>query len=392
MVKKAQREFILLTTAILFAVFAVIFCASYFVLKVDFNRTVSSDIDDAFFTYDRTEGAIVKDDSFVAKLLSSEPRDDGTYWIDARFDANALNEDFINRVVAFAEEKNYDFGNYGEVYYKLIQSGDKTLVAGVIATELYATLRANLLTVFLILAIIYVVLFFCVYGLSFKIIRPVREMLMRERQFISNASHELKTPISVISANADVLKSIDDNKWIENIRSQTVRMESLVTDLLTLAKLDEGAFKLEKTKFNLSDAVLSAALPFDAVAFENGKRLVFDVPENVYAEGDAQSVKKILDVLMDNAVKYSSKNSEITVSLKNDGKPTLSVFNYGSDVPENEADKMFDRFYRADNSRARITGGSGLGLAIAKNIAAANKWKLYSKSVYGVSMTITLVL
>ncbi|HCH74850.1 MAG TPA: hypothetical protein DEV87_06700 [Clostridiales bacterium] len=392
MVKKAQREFILLTTAILFAVFAVIFCASYFVLKVDFNRTVSSDIDDAFFTYDRTEGAIVKDDSFVAKLLSSEPRADGTYWIDARFDANALNEDFINRVVAFAEEKNYDFGNYGEVYYKLIRSGDKTLVAGVIATELYATLRANLLTVFLILAIIYVVLFFCVYGLSFKIIRPVRETLMRERQFISNASHELKTPISVISANADVLKSIDDNKWIENIRSQTVRMESLVTDLLTLAKLDEGAFKLEKTKFNLSDAVLSAALPFDAVAFENGKRLVFDVPENVYAEGDAQSVKKILDVLMDNAVKYSSKNSEITVSLKNDGKPTLSVFNYGSDVPENEADKMFDRFYRADNSRARITGGSGLGLAIAKNIAAANKWKLYSKSVYGVSMTITLVL
>lgn len=392
MVKKAQREFILLTTAILFAVFAVIFCASYFVLKVDFNRTVSSDIDDAFFTYDRTEGAIVKDDSFVAKLLSSEPRADGTYWIDARFDANALNEDFINRVVAFAEEKKYDFGNYGEVYYKLIRSGDKTLVAGVIATELYATLRANLLTVFLILAIIYVVLFFCVYGLSFKIIRPVRETLMRERQFISNASHELKTPISVISANADVLKSIDDNKWIENIRSQTVRMESLVTDLLTLAKLDEGAFKLEKTKFNLSDAVLSAALPFDAVAFENGKRLVFDVPENVYAEGDAQSVKKILDVLMDNAVKYSSKNSEITVSLKNDGKPTLSVFNYGSDVPENEADKMFDRFYRADNSRARITGGSGLGLAIAKNIAAANKWKLYSKSVYGVSMTITLVL
>lgn len=392
MVKKAQREFILLTTAILFAVFAVIFCASYFVLKVDFNRTVSSDIDDAFFTYDRTEGAIVKDDSFVAKLLSSEPRADGTYWIDARFDANALNEDFINRVVAFAEEKNYDFGNYGEVYYKLIRSGDKTLVAGVIATELYATLRANLLTVFLILAIIYVVLFFCVYGLSFKIIRPVRETLMRERQFISNASHELKTPISVISANADVLKSIDDNKWIENIRSQTVRMESLVTDLLTLAKLDEGAFKLEKPKFNLSDAVLSAALPFDAVAFENGKRLVFDVPENVYAEGDAQSVKKILDVLMDNAVKYSSKNSEITVSLKNDGKPTLSVFNYGSDVPENEADKMFDRFYRADNSRARITGGSGLGLAIAKNIAAANKWKLYSKSVYGVSMTITLVL
>ena len=392
MVKKAQREFILLTTAILFAVFAVIFCASYFVLKVDFNRTVSSDIDDAFFTYDRTEGAIVKDDSFVAKLLSSEPRADGTYWIDARFDANALNEDFINRVVAFAEEKNYDFGNYGEVYYKLIRANGKTVVAGVIATELYATLRANLLTVFLILAIIYVLLFFCVYGLSFKIIRPVRETLMRERQFISNASHELKTPISVISANADVLKSIDDNKWIENIRSQTVRMESLVTDLLTLAKLDEGAFKLEKTKFNLSDAVLSAALPFDAVAFENGKRLVFDVPENVYAEGDAQSVKKILDVLMDNAVKYSSKNSEITVSLKNDGKPTLSVFNYGSDVPENEADKMFDRFYRADNSRARITGGSGLGLAIAKNIAAANKWKLHSKSVYGVSMTITLVL
>lgn len=392
MVKKVQKEFILLTTAILFAVFAVIFCASYFVLKIDFNRTVSSEIDNAFFTYDRTSGAVVNDNSFVARLLSSDPREDGTYSIDARFDGSALNEDFINRTVAFAKEKNYDFGNYGEVYYKLIRTKDGNLVAGVIATELYGAFRNNLLTVFLILAIIYVLLFFCVYGMSYKIIKPVRETLMREKQFISNASHELKTPISVISANADVLKSINDNKWIENIRSQTVRMESLVTDLLTLAKLDEGAFKLEKKRFNLSDAVLSAVLPFDAVAFENGKRLVFDVPENVYTEGDAQSVKKILDVLMDNAVKYASKNSEIIVSLKNEGKPTISVFNQGSDVPENEADKMFDRFYRADNSRARITGGSGLGLSIAKYIAAANKWKITAKSVYGVSMTVTLVL
>ena len=170
-------------------------------------------------------------------------------------------------------------------------------------------------------------------------------------------------------------------------------MSVLVEDMLSLAKIDEGQKKLKVEKFNLSNEVLENALPFDAVAFEKGKTLNIDIQPDITYNGDRDSVKQIINILLDNAVKHADKNGEITLTLKKDGNKTIiTFFNTGSQIPEENADKIFERFYRGDSSRSRESGGSGLGLAIAKSIADTNKWKISAVSKLNVSMTITIIL
>ena len=170
-------------------------------------------------------------------------------------------------------------------------------------------------------------------------------------------------------------------------------MGLLVNDLLTLSSLDEGNGGLKKQQFSISEAVLKATLPFEALAFEKGKFIKFDVEENLSAMGSREDVIKICEILLDNAVKYSIRGSEIIVTLKKDGKKNiLSIFNRGCEVLKEDRDRIFERFYRADGSRARNLGGSGLGLSIAKSLAKRNKWKLSATPITGVSMQIDLVL
>ena len=232
-----------------------------------------------------------------------------------------------------------------------------------------------------------------VWGLSAKVFEPIRYILAKQKQFISDASHELKTPVSIISANADVIKTEDNAQYVDSIKKQVERLNFLVSDLLTLARLDEGNVKRITEKFNLSDEVTQVALPFDAVAFEKGKTLECDIDPELMYEGAKDDVKKILNILLDNAVKYAQDNGNIRLSLKKIGaKYELSVYNDGSLIPESDSEKIFERFYRGDASRSRESGGNGLGLSIAKSIATANKWNISAKSVYGKSMTITLTL
>ena len=157
--------------------------------------------------------------------------------------------------------------------------------------------------------------------------------------------------------------------------------------MLTLAKMDETTFTPLKESFNLSDAVTESVLPFDAVAFENGKTLLSEIESGIDYVGDRESVKKVVNILLDNAVKYSSVGGTIKVTL---AKNVLTISNTGSDIKDIDSDKIFERFFRGDASRSRDTGGSGLGLSIAKSIANANKWDIKAVSKFGESMTITI--
>ena len=169
-------------------------------------------------------------------------------------------------------------------------------------------------------------------------------------------------------------------------------MSSLVADMLTLAKMEEGKNKLLVSQFNLSEEIINTILPFDAVAFEKGKVIETDIQPDVMYNGDAHSVKKIINILMDNAIKHSDNNSKISaVFKKENGRIALTVSNTGSCIPTAESNRIFERFYRGDSSRSRESGGTGLGLSIAKSIADSNKWKIFALSKYGESMKITLV-
>lgn len=230
-----------------------------------------------------------------------------------------------------------------------------------------------------IFAIALLISYFLAWLFAMKAVKPVEESYVKQKQFIADASHELKTPIAVISANIDVLKNeIPDNKWVNYIETENTRMSALVKDLLYLAKNDVGRDKLQMLPFDFVECVNVAALPFESVAFEQGKLFDLEMPRNpIPILADEAKIKQTVIILIDNALKNTDRGGRIKVTVSSEGKQNLvKVFNSGHGIAPEDINKIFDRFYRADTSRDRNTGGYGLGLSIAQTIAKAHGGKI----------------
>ncbi len=391
MIKKAQIKFISIVMTILLIVFAVIFVTTYGMFLNSSNSNIERILNETKHSFIMDKDGVIHQKGLIA-ILSN----DGVIY-DTFYDENIYNEKLISAIVNQAFSKPYTSGRYENICYIVDMFNSESLNGKIIiasdASEIFHALRVNIIGSFLVLIIIYGLLFFIVWSLSFKVFRPIRIAFYKQKQFISDASHELKTPLSIISANTDVLKQDIDNQWIKNINQQTERMNLLVADMLTLAKMDEGNVKLKKEEFNISQIIVGCSLQFDAVAFEKGKTLDLDIESDLIYNGDVNSVKKIVNILLDNAVKHASKKGKILITLKKESnKIVLSVFNTGSDIPDEQSNKIFERFFRGDSSRSRESGGSGLGLSIAKSLADTNKWKISAISNYKKSMKITIIL
>ncbi len=211
-------------------------------------------------------------------------------------------------------------------------------------------------------------------------VKPVENTVNRQKQFIADVSHELKTPIAVIATNADIILSHEDSnvkdeqKWLGYIKEGATRMSDMVNSMLYLAKTDEGEEKPQLTEFNISNAAYETVLPFESVCFENGKQFDIDIENDVIVKADEISIKRLMIILLDNAIKYSNENGRIKFTLKTNGdKAFLSVFNTGEPIPKESIPHLFERFYRVDKARSRDKGGSGLGLSLAKRIIENNE-------------------
>ena len=226
------------------------------------------------------------------------------------------------------------------------------------------------------------VLFFISLFLANLMVKPVEEAFEKQKRFISDASHELKTPLSVITVNADVLEGdIGTNKYLSYIQSESARMNGLVNNLLTLAKLDSLTNQPVFCEFDFSNAILSIALTFESTAFEENKRYELNIDPGIFYVGDPDKLKQVAAILIDNAIKHADDEGLVVVSVKKVGdKIQLAVFNSGLGIPEDQQTKIFERFYRYDESRSKDTGGYGLGLAIAKSIVDEHKGKIKVKS------------
>ena len=249
-------------------------------------------------------------------------------------------------------------------------------------------------TTIIIGAISVIVLSIAAYFLSKKSIQPIKIAFERQKQFVSDASHELKTPLTVISANADVLAGeIGENKWLNYIKSQTDRMNVLVNDLLNLTRLENNTTDFICVDFDLSKAAENTALPFECQAFEMNRNFEVDIEEGLTINGSERHVKQMMAIFIDNALKYSNEGGTVKVSLiKHGDKKVFSVFNTGEGVKESEKDKIFERFYRSDESRNRATGGYGLGLAIAKSIIDKHKFKVHVENQEGRSICFVVTM
>ncbi|MEN6391693.1 MAG: ATP-binding protein, partial [Syntrophomonas sp.] len=207
-------------------------------------------------------------------------------------------------------------------------------------------------------------------------LRPAQKAWDQQKQFVADASHELKTPLTVILANAGIVlahkeQTVEEQaKWIEYIQTEASRMSALVDNLLFLAKTDDVKSKIILNPVNLSDVVWRTVLPFEPVLYEQHKTLDSEIEPDLYINGDESRLKQLVGILLDNACKYADEHGTITVRLsKKAGEVILSVNNTGGIIPEDQIEHIFERFYRVDKSRARQEGGYGLGLAIAETIA-----------------------
>ena len=293
-------------------------------------------------------------------------------------------EDDAQTMLDYVLEKGKTDGWYGSLQYFRKDYDRGTLVVFSDRSAEQLLLHKVLLVSILVFLLMEGVVFFLTMLLTKRAMRPMQETFERQRQFISDAGHELKTPLTIISANVDILHDeIGENKWLSYIQSQTERMRVLVGEMMNLTKLEMGDKEKDFVDFSLSEAVSGAALPFEGQAFEQEKQLELEIQEDISYHCNPDQIKQLVGIFMDNALKYSKEHGEIRVTLQQvQNKKTLKVYNTGKGIPESEKEKIFQRFYRSDASRARATGGYGLGLSIAQSIADAHKIRIQVELEY----------
>jgi signal transduction histidine kinase len=267
-----------------------------------------------------------------------------------------------------------------------------------------AAFRSFLLSLAGVLLAALALFFLLSFWLARWALSPVEKAWDQQNRFVADASHELKTPITVILANLDILRTHKDEtvqsqmRWIRNTREEAERMRELIEDLLFLAKNDASALKEQMSEIDLSDLSEDRALNFEAVAFEKGVSLESSISPGLKVTGNEGQLKQLLTILLDNAVKYADQDGHVKVLLspcqEKNGKNAarIVVNNTGEPIPPEDLEHIFERFYRADKSRARKEGGYGLGLSIADSIVRLHRGRISCESTKkdGTTFTVTL--
>lgn len=307
--------------------------------------------------------------------------------------AEVTKEDAESLGRAILKEKN-DLGIYGNYrYYKHDTEGGATEIIFLnCATQQRSVKFVLYISIFTLIAVLAGVTV-AVWFMSRKIVKPFVDNLEKQKQFITDAGHELKTPLSIIDANAEVLKLTEgENEWVDSIQNQTARLGSLVKKLVTLSRSEEELSELSTEKFDISDAASETVSPFMILAEKNDLSLTSDIDPGIKYNGNEGSVRQLFGILLDNAIKYTPRGGSIAVSLKNKSRIVFEVRNDCDEIDVEKIPNYFDRFFRADESRSRETGGYGIGLSIAKAIVEKHRGKIAASSADGKSITFTVTL
>lgn len=283
-------------------------------------------------------------------------------------------------------KENYRFLSYAEEDGRRIIFLDRTR-----EMETFRSFRTSSI---LIAAAGLAAVFLLITLLSARIVRPVSESYDKQKRFITDAGHEIKTPLAIIDADAEVLGMDigDDNEWLTDIRKQTKRLAGLTADLIYLARMEEGAPAAKMIEFPLSDIASECARSFSGVAKSSGRTLDVVVTPMITMKGDEKAVTQLINILLDNAMKYSSDGGRVLLELSRSGKNIrLSVSNDAPPMAKDDIDHLFDRFYRADKSRSSSSGGHGIGLSVARAVAESHRGKITARQDENGVFSITAV-
>lgn len=288
-------------------------------------------------------------------------------------DVSTFSEDALTELAEEIIERGEQDGEERRLIYRMEDKGDYTLVAFLDNTVVLENAGTLINYTLIFGGIALVLLFFLARYLADRIVAPLEESYQRQKQFVSDAGHELKTPVAVVNANLELLsREIGENQWLSNIQYENERMSALIIQLLELSKAENVTPQMEM--LDLSRLVCGETLPFETVAYENGLLLNSSIAEGIQAEGNSIQLKQLVSILLDNAVRHSSSGGEVQLLLKKEkSHAVLSVVNSGEEIPPEQQKHLFERFYRTDTARTGEDGHYGLGLAIAKAIAESNK-------------------
>ena len=386
MFDKLKLKLISINMAMLITVFIAIFGSIFIITRNNISREIDENLYALIYGSKRPMPHTVN----IVVDIGSNGR------IKAQFGnyESIMTNDNLQEVVSNILKSNKLSGNVkiaDSNYSYLIGNGIFGTKIAFIETSQYDTVLLQLVKSLVAIGLISLIglLFISIY-LTNKSIIPIKEAFEKQKQFIADASHELKTPLAIIKTNTSLVLSHPEDtiknqtKWINYINSQADRMSELISEMLSLAKMDVAENKLTLVPNNMSIIIESMILMFDAVIYENNINLETNISKDLHINGDKESLKKLFSIIMDNAIKYTDKNGSITVSLFSDkNKVKMIIRNTGEGIAPEDLERVFERFYRVDKSRDRETGGYGLGLSIASSIVKEHRGKIYARSKVG---------
>lgn len=294
-------------------------------------------------------------------------------------------DDYLESTFALMTDKAGSFTLEDYTWKYLVKiDGNQILYGGVDFTSEQTYLNNMIFTYLIVFVCSFVLVYFISSYLTSHSLSRVKESFAKQKQFIANASHELKTPLAIISTNTDILMNeIQDNKWLNNIKYETNRMNKLTKDLLYLTKIEDTSSKETiKVNTNLSELVESTTLTFEALAYTKNITFNQNVEAGIFLNMNGPQINQVLHILLDNAIKYTNEGGEISVNLKknSNNQVVYKISNTGDGIHEEDMSNIFDRFYMGDKSRTKNDNSYGLGLSIASSIIRNHNAKISCES------------
>lgn len=408
MLKKIRWRFIWAAMTAFFAVVWIILCAvnlwNYHIttdrqdsileilVRFDINRVSPFENDD--YSVPGPFGGISPEARYMLRFFAVH--------CDENDQVTDIDKDYIASISAeeaehYATEvlkKSQEYGYYGDYRYVIRETDAGTTILFLNSEREIQSMKTLLLVSCLVAAFGLAAVFVLIAAFSKRALGPYARNMEMQKQFITDAGHELKTPLTSIMASAEVLAmEQEDNEWIENIQKQSVRLSKLIANLVTLSRLDEETPFPDKAEFSLSDALWEIAEPFSALAKAKGKTYEQNIADGLLMYGDRSVVQQMVSILLDNAVKYSDEGGKIRLNVyEKHRNKVIEVYNTCAFENIGDLDRLFDRFYRPDKARSSGSGGTGIGLSIARAAAQAHNGKISAGNFDGRGITFRIVL
>ena len=387
MIKKLQRRFIMIAMSVTI----IVTCSIYGIITLENYHIMNRQLDELLNLISENNGKIPEYKSRndeLSEFITEETQFSTRYFIIKINNNGDIIETNMQYIAAVGQEDTQEIlqeileddkqtGYYNNYKYKITQENEGKLIVFLDCSMQLNNFKSTTEKSVIIIAIGIFIVFLFVFILSKRVLSPIIKNIEKQKQFVTNAGHELKTPVAVIMANADVLEmtSKENNELVKSIKNQAKRLDNLIKSLLNLANIEERKIEVNYTEFSITDMIKEEITEFKALA--QNKEIIYDTNQNIMMKADSNSIKQLITILLDNAIKYTTDNGKIKIKTEKQVKNVKIQFaNTCENIKTINTNKIFDRFYREDKSRSKTKEGYGIGLSIAKSIVELHKGKI----------------